>query len=199
MSDTPNKWALPEFGLVTHAHHNTYKKLKSNHNPNLNPNAAAAHAQGYEKGYSEGMAKAMQEINQQKKRLEDLITQLHQEHAELQNQKEQSLFNFVKSLIEKVIYNELSISDDVIRNIISQALKTIDNTGNEIRIICHPKLYEKCQNAQLDTHSRVIFEVNNQLSDFEFKIESEKQKICFNIDALLNKLFDEILSCNSQR
>lgn len=197
MSDKSNKWALPEFSLVTQAHHNTHKKLKSHQNPN--PNIVASHAQGYEKGYNEGMAKAIQEMNQQKKRLEDLIAQLQHEATELNNHKEQSLFTFVKSLCEKVIYRELSLSDDVLNNIITQALKTIDNTGSEIRILCHPKLYEKCQNAQLESSSRIIFEMNNQLAEYEFKIESQKQKICFNIDALLNKLLEEILLCNSQR
>ncbi|MGE3319266.1 MAG: FliH/SctL family protein [Candidatus Berkiella sp.] len=197
MSDTPNKWALPEFGLVTHAHHNTYKKLKSNHN--ASPNALASQAQGYEKGYNDGMAKALQEMNLQKKRLEDLIAQLHQEATELQQHKEQSLFAFVKNLCEKVIYRELSLSDEVLSNIIVQALKSIDNTGNDIRIYCHPKLYEKIRNTHFENNTRIVFEMNNQLPDFEFKLESEKQKICFSIETLLNKLLEEILACNSQR
>lgn len=202
MSDSPNKWALPEFGLVTHAHHNTNKKLKLN--PNLNPTirqnvvTPASHNEGYEKGYSDGMNKAIAEMNLPKQRLEALIQQLHTENEQIQDEKNQALFSFVKSLCEKVLHAELSISPDVIKNVIAQSLKMIDTTGNEIRIYCHQKLYECLQTSKFESYNRVIFEVNNQLPEYEFKIESEKQKICFSIEQLLSKLLDEIKQCNSQ-
>lgn len=197
-----NKWALPEFGLVTHAHHNTYKKMKLSPelNPSLQPKATGqlACAQGYDKGYSEGMAKALQEMEQQKQQLSALIQQLHQDVKDIQQEKEEALYHFLKSLCEKVLYKELSTSPEVLRNVINQALKMIDNSGNEIRILCHQKLHDKLYSDKFDSYTRVVLEVNNQLNEYEFKIESDKQKICFNLDVLMSKLWDEILSCNSQ-
>jgi flagellar biosynthesis/type III secretory pathway protein FliH len=203
MSDTPNKWALPEFGLVTHAHHNTYKKLKLN--PELNPalkahsTIPAAHAEGYDKGYSDGMMKATQEMNHQKQQLAALCQQLQSDSQAIQIEREDALCIFVKTLCEKVLYKELSTSSDVLKNVISKALKMIDNSGSEIRILCHPKLYENLHDDKFDSFTRVVFESNNQLNEHEFKIESDKQKICFNIDKLMCKLWEEILICNSQK
>lgn len=200
---TPNKWALPEFGLVTHAHHNTYKKMKLNPelNPSLKPKVtdSLSRAEGYDKGYSDGMAKAMQEMNQQKQQLAALIQQFHQENEIIQSEKEQSLCHFVKSLCEKVLYKELATSNDVLKNVINQALKMIDKSGNEIRIFCHQKLYENLYSDTFDSYSKVVLEVNNQLTEYEFKIESDKQKVCFNLDKLLTQLLDDILLCNSQK
>jgi len=203
MSDTPNKWVLPEFGLLTHVHHNTYKKLKLN--PALNPTlksyfaVPASHAEGYEKGYSEGLAKATQESNAQKQRLEALIQQLHADSDAIENEREDALCRFVKSLCEKIIYKELSLSPDVLKNMITQALKMIDNSGKEIRIHCHQKLYENLHSDKFDSYTRVVFEVNNQLAEYDFTLESDKQKICFNVDVLLAKLLEEILICNSPK
>lgn len=203
MSDTPNKWALPEFGLVTHAHHNTYKKLKLNPelNPLLkqNPVVPASYTEGYDKGYCEGMTKATQEMNLQKQRLEALIQQLHADTQAVQSEREQALCFFVKSLCEKVIFKELSTSNDVMKNLVNQALKMIDNSGKELRILCHPKLFESLHSEKWDSYTRVVLEANAQLREHDFKIESDKQKICFNVDALLSKLMDEILLCNSQK
>lgn len=203
MSDVPNKWALPEFGLVTHAHHNTYKKLKIN--PELNPSnkltnssVPASYNEGFDKGYSEGMAKAIQEMNHQKQQLATLIQQLHNETSALQSEREEALYAFVKTLCEKVLYREMSLSGDVLKNVITQALKIIDNSGQEIRILCHPKLYENLHNEKFDSYTRVVLEASSQLNEYEFKIESDKQKICFNVDTLLSKLWNEILICNTQ-
>lgn len=202
MSDSPNKWALPEFGLVTHAHHNTNKKLKLNavtHSTHKhNAITSSGQNEGYEKGYNDGMNKAISEMNVAKQRLEALIQQLHRENEQIQDEKSQALYGFVKSLCEKVLYTELSSSPDVIKNVITQSLKMIDTSGNEIRIFCNQKLYEFLQTSPLDSYQRIVFEVNNQLAEYDFKIESEKQKICFNIEQLLSKLLDEIKQCNSQ-
>lgn len=201
MSDNPNKWALPEFGLVTHAHHNTNKKLKLN--PMLNPSvkqnsvAPAGQSEGFEKGYLDGLNKAALEMNVPKQKLEALLQQLHSENEQLHHEKSQAMYVFVKSLCERVLHTELSTSPDTIKNVIAQSLKMIDSTGNEIRIFCHQKLYECLQTSKFESYNRVIFEVNNQLPEYEFKIESDKQKICFSIEQLLSKLLDEINQCNS--
>ncbi len=203
MSDNPNKWALPEFGLVTHAHHNTHKKLKLNPmlNPSVKQNAAtpAGQSEGFERGYLDGLNKAALEMNVPKQKLEALLQQLHSENEQLHHEKSQAMYGFVKSLCERVLHTELSTSPDTIKNVIAQSLKMIDSTGNEIRIYCHQKLYECLQTSKFESYNRVIFEVNNQLPEYEFKIESDKQKICFSIEQLLSKLLDEINQCNSQK
>ncbi|MCS5711424.1 FliH/SctL family protein [Candidatus Berkiella aquae] len=203
MPESHSKWALPEFGLVVNAHHTTNKSLK------VNPNASTANAvqaelnqkgydAGFAKGYAEGLQKVEQEMQLQKRQLESLIKQLHEDNQAISQEKEQAILLFVKSLCEKVLHKELATSSETIANVITQALKMIDNSGKEIRIACHPKLYEKIQNEDFNGYSRIIFETQPQLADFEFKIESEKQKICFNLESLLNRLQDELLLCNSQ-
>lgn len=201
MSDNHNKWALPEFGLGTHAHHTTHKKLKIQTAllaPQSNPASAALHQQGFEKGYAEGLQKAQLEIQQPLQRLQEMVKHLQLESQAIAQEKELAIYTFVKSLCEKVFHKEMTLSQEVIMSVITQALKIIGDSGRDIRILCHPKLHAILQEAKFDSHARVIFESSNQLGDFEFTIESEKQKICFNTAQIINKLFDELLACNSQ-
>ncbi len=201
MSENLNKWALPEFGLGTHAHHTTHKKLKIQSAllaPQNNPASAALQQQGFEKGYAEGLQKAQLEMQQPMQRLQELINNLQQETQVIVQEKEMAIYTFVKSLCEKVFHKEMTLSADAVMNVITQALKMIEESGKDMRILCHPKLYATLQETKFNSHARVIVEVNHQLSDFEFRIESEKQKICFNTSQIINKLFDEYLACNSQ-
>ncbi len=194
MSDSHHKWALPEFGLGTHVHHNTHKKLKIQTAmlvPQSNPAATAQYQQGFEKGYADGLQQAKIERQLPLQRLQEMINHLQSESQTIEQEKEWAIYTFVKSLCEKVLHQEMALSQDVILNVITQALKMIDNTGKETRILCHPKLYALLQETQFDSHSRVILEINNQLADFAFAIESDKQKVCFNPTQIINKLFDE--------
>ncbi len=138
-------------------------------------------------------------MNVPKQKLEALLQQLHNENEQLHHEKSQAMYGFVKSLCERVLHTELSHSPDTINNVLAQSLQMIDRTGNEIRIYCNQKLYECLQTSKFESYNRVIFEVNNQLPEYEFKIESDKQKICFSIEQLLSKLLDEINQCNSQK
>ncbi|HRE33173.1 MAG TPA: FliH/SctL family protein, partial [Candidatus Berkiella sp.] len=166
MAESHSKWALPEFGLVMNVHHTTNKSLKINQNTAAS-NAVQAELQqkgydvGFEKGYAEGLHKAEQETQRQKQQLESLIKQLHEDNQAILQEKEQAILLFVKSLCEKVLHKELATSSETIMNVITQALKMIDNSGKEIRIACHPKLYEKIQNEQFNGYSRVIFDAHD--------------------------------------
>lgn len=194
MSDRHHKWALPEFGLGTHVHHNTHKKLKIQTAmiaPQSNPASAVQYQQGFEKGYAEGLQQAKIEMQLPLQRLQEMLKQLQVESQTIDQEKELAIYAFVKSLCEKILHHELTLSQERIVNVITQALKMIDNTGKEIRILCHPKLYALLQEIQIDTHSRIVFEANNQMTDFAFAIESDKQKVCFNPTQILNKLFNE--------
>jgi flagellar biosynthesis/type III secretory pathway protein FliH len=95
-------------------------------------------------------------------------------------------------MCEKLICKELTTSPDAIINIISQALKSIESSSKEIRIICHKKLYDFLISSKIESQSYIVYEIDNHLSDFQFKIESDTQKLTYNVEQTLNQILEDL-------
>jgi hypothetical protein len=191
-----NKWALPEFGLLTHVHNPVQKKLKVNFVPTVNPKDLQKYQQdfdkGFEKGYSEGLEKGKQEIKKQMDVLAALMIEVTNFKMSFSKKFEEEGVQVLKSVCEHLLNHELSISNERINEILSKAINVIDDRVSGIKIYCNEALIMQIQSDISDYRQKNIsFERDPSLVDYNFRIESNKQLLEFDMKKSLNNLFAE--------
>ncbi len=195
------QWLLPEFGLQNHSKHTTQKKLKAKSvtfAKNAQIQLEADFNNGFKKGYDAGLAQGTNEVNKKLTQLSALICELNAFKNSLDEQFSQKLHQFTVLICEKIIMEKVSVSDAVLLNIVNRAMDIIDNQASSLKIYCSQNLLNQLSNQTQS--KRVVFEKDDSLNDFNFKIESDRQFLEFNLhDALLNLINetkDDLLGTN---
>ncbi|MBS0288355.1 MAG: hypothetical protein JSR17_13745 [Proteobacteria bacterium] len=188
-------WLLPEFGLLTHAQHSTKKKLKAK-SIHL---ATAAKAQfdadynnGFKKGYEAGIAQAANEMSKKLTQLGALIHEIGAHKNTLDENFKIKMYQFVSLICEKIIMEKLNISDSVFNNIINRALEVMDTQAAALKIYANSKLIQELgKESFINDAKKFTLELDNNLPEYSFRIESDKQFLEFNLFKALKELLAE--------
>ncbi len=190
-------WLLPEFGLNNNASHSTQKRLKTNI-PDLIVNEQAQKLQyenelkkGYQKGYEDAINKATPEINAKLVQLSSLITELNSYKSIIDDKLKENIYQFVLLICEKILMEKLQSSSEVIASIIQKALGMIETNTLGLKLHCNEALCNQLTHAQImDKIANLTIEKDNSLKDFNFRIESDKQFLAFNLQESLKEIID---------
>ncbi|MGD9591701.1 MAG: FliH/SctL family protein [Candidatus Berkiella sp.] len=185
-------WLLPEFGLLTHAQHSTKKKLKAksvNLAKSVQSQQEEGYHQGYKKGYEAGLSQGSNEINQKLTQLSALICELTAYKNSLDEQFKNNMHHFAQMICEKIVMEKISLCESAIVNIINRALDVIDTESGLLKVFCNTHLLQKLP-SQLQS-KRIVFENDETMKDYAFRIESDRQFLDYNLHKALKTLIDE--------
>lgn len=183
-------WLLPEFGLVTHVHNTTMKKMKAKTVPISNAKSLQTttdYQSALQKGYEEGKAKALIEINaivhQLNQLLDSLKTKQHEDRLKMATQYQ----TLIKACCESILAREIEQQPEMIFNLINVAMDQIDKSQN-IKLFCSPKLASLLNyQSEFSDTSHLAVEIDNTLTEFNFKIESETQHLALSFSDMINE------------
>ena len=189
-------WLLPEFGLLTHVHHTTQKKLKKNAIQSEKPPKMQSPEEldGFSKGYQSGLEEAKRETKQKSHALSELMVQITKSNNKLIEEvlekiKKQGA-EFIYAACQKILYDKLRMSPEIVQDLIHHALERVDNNSSSLKILCGKEIFDlliKEQNL-LKQQSSLSFEKDETQGDFGFRIESDSQCLEFNYQEALKKL-----------
>lgn len=163
--------------LIIQAAKNKAEKIKKNAlkeaEDKIEQEKEAAKKEGFEKGYQEGQTAGEKEAYQAKsEEIAALINQLAQKVSNFNSKLEaripkleEEVLLLVRKISEKVITKELSLNQEVIKDIIQQAMNSV-NQGEKIKVKINPDYIEnfnECRKELLE---------NNDLAQ-EIKIISD--------------------------
>ncbi len=190
-SDPNKSWLLPEFGLLNHAQHSTQKKLKAksiSFAKNAQMQLEADYNNGFKKGYETGLAQGANEINKKLTQLSALVCELSVYKNSLDDRFKQNLHQLAIMICEKIIMEKINLSETVIFNIMNRALDVIEGQTLPLKVYCNQNLLQQLPNQ---SHSkRLVFEKDDSLQDYCFKIESDRQFLEFNLHEALKELIN---------
>lgn len=191
-------WAPPEFGLQTQVNHPLQKKLKARSLREETSNKIQnqrAYEEAIKKGYEIGTQQARQELNKKLQHFSMLIVELERFKRSFYEQVKKDCLEFIPKVCEKILLEKLKASPEVMLNIVDKALDLIDNnvsilkiTGAKNVISYFNQIDPKFQTTQ------IILEEDENLEDFIFIIESDKQCLEFNLIESLNKLLNDSIN-----
>ncbi len=159
------------------------------------------HNEGYEKGkqlgFNEGKSLAEKEVN---KKNEGLVAELCKQIYTVEESKDEIIKNYEKDLVklsidiaEKIIHTTIKENDDIIKNIINNAIKDYRNvewikvylsSNDYITISTDQNIMQKLSQIS----ERVILEVLTNSSDGELIIETPENLIDSGVNTQLSNL-----------
>lgn len=188
-------WPLPEFGLMTHAHHTTSKKLKAKSiiNTTLQKQQFEKDFEnGLKKGYEAGLLQATQEMQKKLEQLSTLILTLEQHKNNIDSDFKNRSFSFISMICEKIIFEKINTSSEPMNNILSRGLELIDAKTSSLKIYCNELLFDALiKEKKFEDNKQITIEKDEKLPAFSFRIESDKQFLEFNLKASLDKIINE--------
>lgn len=153
--------------LIIQAAKNKAEKIKNNAlkeaKEKIEKEKEAAKKEGFEKGYQEGQAAGKKEAYQAKnKEIAALINQLEQKVSSFNSKLEaripkleEEVLLLVRKISEKVITKELSLNQAVIKDIIQQAINSV-NQGEDIKVKINPDYindFNECKKELLENNT----------------------------------------------
>ncbi len=163
--------------LIIQAAKNKAEKIKKNAlkeaEDKIEEEKEAAREEGFEKGYQDGKVAGEKEACQAKsEEIAALINELNEEVSDFNSKLEariprlkEEVLLLVRKISEKVITKELSLDQEIIKDVIQQAIDSV-NRGEEIRVKINPDYID-----DFSKYKKVLLDDN--LSSQELKIISD--------------------------
>jgi flagellar assembly protein FliH len=114
----------------------------------------SGYEEGYTSGYAKGFASGEAEIQQQIQAIKTILTNLQEPIDNLENETINKLVSMLVKIAESVIHAELSLNNNLIVNIFTQALASLPAYSGEITVYLNPEDIEI---------------ITEHLADFEYK------------------------------
>ncbi len=188
-NDPKKSWLLTEFGLLNNAKHTTKKKLKAKSitfAKTAQMQLEADYNNGFKKGYDAGLAQGANEVNKKLTQLSALICELTAYKNTLDDQFKNNIHQFSLMICEKIIMEKINLSENVILNILNRALDVIEGQSSPLKVYCNQNLLQQLPNQT--NSKRIIFDKDDSLKDYSFRIESDRQFLEFNLHEALKEL-----------
>jgi len=183
-----NKWSFPQFELLEEVFP---EENKENEFQKISQEAFhEGFEKGLNKGYQEGLEKGKQKVDQEFLSLHRITKEMECEKVAMIDKMEKSCFLVLKKICKHVLYKELNESEEAISSILRKSLGLIGNHDEKMKLSCAKPLFLLLENKMLDFSDTLFLEENESLENFDFIIESSTQRIDFQFDKAIERLFN---------
>jgi len=118
-----------------------------------------AYEQGFSQGYTEGLEKAQNEINENVRYLQSLMTTLAMPLLDLDKQVVDELVDLSMAVARQMIRRELKISPGEVVAVVKEALSLLPVTAGDVRLELHPEDAALVRNALLPSDSDAPWQI----------------------------------------
>ncbi len=151
--------------------------------------------EGYEVGYQIGISEGQAELNEKLEKLSGILNQLSDPINHQAEDLEKVLLCLVENIARKILKRELLIDSQGILIVLREALDSMPQGTQRVRIYCHPQDHDLLKTflgfqPEYESHWRLM--KNERLSPGGCVIETDALLIDATIDGRLNALLNQM-------
>ncbi len=153
-----------------------------------------AYENGYEAGRRAGFEMGEKEALILVERLQEAIKNFEELRKKQFAKLEGEILDFSLTLAKKIIMTEITLNPNILANIVKEALKRLQNTG-QVKIRIHPSLqaiFQKNEHLLESEAVNIVFELDSKLPLYGAEVIGSDEIILTDIDEQFKNLLEDI-------
>ncbi len=153
-----------------------------------------AYENGYEAGRRAGFEMGEKEALILVERLQEAIKNFEELRKKQFAKLEGEILDFSLTLAKKIIMTEITLNPNILANIVKEALKRLQNTG-QVKIRIHPSLqaiFQKNEHPLESEAVNIVFELDSKLPLYGAEVIGSDEIILTDIDEQFKNLLEDI-------